>query len=244
MSLATIRAAAYDLLQVSAPTAADDVTTLALLNQARLWAEKNHDFNLTKTVAYLTVTAETGSSLATAQAGYSGSAPSGAVVPIKKVRKIKTRDTTQNVWVRGEYMSLDLYESLQYRQDRAVPYGGYPSDYEETMVILPETRNLVYHDGDTVYVPGDENVDVQLRVYKWLASYATIGATDDFLITYGEDFLMWYVVAMFNHKKGTFVPRNEGSIGPESPFAQLDRAWQALVLWDTYSTDPANTILS
>lgn len=248
MSLSTIKTAAYDILQIASPSAADDVTMLAVLNQCRLDACRRHDWLATEAVGYLRVAATTGSLLSATTVGYTvGVGPSGSALDVKSLRFARTYDSTNAVWVPAELMRQDVYESLVVRATRQQP-DGYPaavasslSPWEEPFTSY-DTRNLILIDGPTLYSLRDEAVDVKLWSHKWLTAYGSFAASADFLITYGEDYMMWYAVCAFNHKKGVFVPRNEGSLDPSSPQAMRDAAWESLLLWDAYQRQQTNYI--
>lgn len=243
MSLATLKTAAYDILQVTSPSAADDVTMLMAFNHARLKAERDHDFVLSKGLAYLAVTATTGSLLSAATAGYTAGAPSGSAVTMKSIRHAKVYDDTAAEWVRAEVMSLDKYEGLIERADRDQPYNGTLSgSIEGTSYQVFDTRHVLYIDGPTIYTPSTTGIDAKFFCYKWLDNYASFAAADDFLITYGPDFLLWDVVVQFNHKKGTFIPRNDGSLSP--PTEMRDAAWESLIKWDAYMGNTSNYIIA
>lgn len=248
MSLATIKTAAYDILQVSSPSAEDDVSMLAVLNHCRLTASRDHDFVAMEATGYLTVAATTGGSLSDTKVGYTvGVGPSGSALDVKSLRFARTYDSTNGVWVPAQLMRMETYEALVVRADR-VSETGYPSavsvptsTWEEPFKAF-DTRNLILIDGSTLYSLRDSSVDVKLYTYKWLTAYASFSATADFLITYGEDYMMWFAICAMNYKKGVFLPRNEGNIDPSSPQAMRDAAWASLLTWDTYQKQQTNYI--
>lgn len=251
MSLATIQTAVWDLLlqEGSSPSSADNVTLLAALNAVRLGAERDHDWTASKRLAYLRVTATTGSLLSAATAGYTvGSGPSGSAVLIKAIRKARRFNLTDSTWSPAHVMTADKYEQLYTRADRQAPRD----------VMLPETpewatttlmdnfltsKAVVIQDGLRCYVNESTNQDFKMWVFEWLTAYATFGAADDFLITFGGDFLMWGAIEWLNFKKGTFLPRKEGSLTPEYVTTMKDKAWESLVKWDSYMQQMDNTYL-
>ncbi len=240
MSLSTIKTAAYGLLQVSAPSSADDVLMLELLNQARVKAERDHDFYLSYAPAYLTI-AETGTLLSTAKAGFTSGAPSGSTVTgIKKVEKAWLWDSTDSVWSKCAWMEEQLYTQLTERADRLES----PDFWGDTSngPAFP-SRRVLYKAGQTVFLhEWDVSTHARVYAYQWLPAYASFAAPDDFLIQYGADYLMWSAVVGFNYLKGTFIPRHEGSLAP--PSDMVDRAWNSLVLWDSYERATVDDILT
>lgn len=238
MSLATLRTAVWDLLlqEDASPTAADDVTLLAAFNHIRQDAERKHDWVATEAVGYLRVTATTGSPLSDTKVGYSSGAPSGSALLVKQPRYARIRDTANTRWVRATLMKPDVYEALRNKQINTVECVGELRDgsYDESdEPDLYDTRNLLLLDGLSMYTQSTSNVDVKLWCYQWLAAYANTSAPDDFLISYGSDYMLWATVCFLNKKKGTFLPRNEGSLTEDSPIAMRDAAWESLLLWDS-----------
>ena len=240
MSLSAIKTAAYSLLQVSAPTAADDVLMLELLNQARVKAEREHDFYLTYAPAYMSV-AETGTLLSTAKAGFTSGVPSGSTVTgLKKVEKAWLYDATSSRWSKCAWMEEQLYTQLMERADslESPDFWG-----DTTSSPAFPSRRVLYTVGQTVMLHDwDATAQVRLHAYHWLPAYASFAAPDDIIIQYGADFLMWSAVIAFNHLKGTFIPRHEGSLGP--PTDMRDEAWSSLVLWDSFNRPTASDILT
>lgn len=233
MSLATIQTAVWDILQVDSPSSADNVTLLAALNQIRVDAERRHDWVASESVGYLRVTAVTGSPLSDTKVGYSSEAPSGASLDVKQIRWVRTRDNAQ--WIPGWWMNRSVYEaglvSMDRTQSAIWDVNNVLTNWWK--IRLPETRNLILQDGLTLSSLRETDVDVQIACYKWLDAYASFSAPDDFLIQRGADYMMWAAVTFMNKKKGVFLPRNEGSLGEDSPQAMRDAAWDSLLLWDT-----------
>ncbi len=240
MSLATVRTNVWDMLQVASPSASDDVLLLQAFNHTRLWAERTHDFGAAKTVAYITVTATTGSLLSTATAGITSGVPSGSAVDIKSVRRAEVYNTDGS-FSGATLMSREKYWGLIDRANNLSEFSEQDrtSISGENVQSVFETKNVLYQDGETLYTPSTANVVARLWVCKWLAPYTSTASTD-FLVARGEDFFFWDAVVQMNLKKGVFLPRNEGSIDPSSPLGMRNSAWEALVLWDSYR-DQYNT---
>jgi len=261
MSLQTIRDTVWDILlqEAASPSPADNFTVLTALNAVRLDAERNHDWVASKRVAYLRVMATTGSLLSTATEGYSaGVGPTGAQVRIKGIRRAR-RGSGEGNWAPAHVMTYDKYETLLVSADRKGSIGlagdeWRPSYYDGTdpqMKTMVEeqyrsflsTKAVLLQDGLRAYVNEDADQDFKLWVYEWLPPYLNMGTDDDFMITYGSDYLLWGAIEWLNFKKGAFLPRKEGSITPEMVTAMKDKAWASLQLWDAYMQQTDNTYI-
>lgn len=246
MSLTTIRDAVWGMLQVAAPTAGDNVLLLMALNNARLWAEREHDFALTKGVGYITVDADTGTPLTETLAEFLAGVPDGDAVDVKSIRFAKVWDTTNENWVDADHMSIEVYNGLIKRGNQLGPYVDNVTSL--SLGVNPQnvfsTKNVLYLDGDQLYTHSDDDVQAQLWVFKWLPAYADFDADDDFLITRCQDFMLWEGVYQLNLLKGVFVPRNEGSLTPEYVIQMKQSAWDTIIKWDAFRHENNTYILS
>lgn len=245
MSLQTIRDNAFEILQLSsAQQTASATLSLALLNQARLKAERDHDFVLCNVMAYLSVTATTGSLISTATDGLTSGVPSGSTVLVKSIKRVEAYINSQ--WVQLRLLNRESYAERQYKFDSLNTYPWTMNDPEPlpTTLATDDGSLVVWWFGGTLFTNSTSAVVLRLYCSKWLASYATIGATADFMITYGEDWLMWSLVVALNHKSGTFVPKNEGSVDIGGPLGMRGEAWDSLILWDTHLHPSTQDILA
>lgn len=251
MSLATIQTAVWDLLlqEATSPTSADNVTLLAALNAARQDAERKHDWVASKRIAYLRVTATTGSLLSSATAGYTvGSGPSGSAVLIKGIRKARRFNSTNSSWSPAHVMTYDKYEALLTKSNRSMPVNILQPETAEWSTTVgtenfPSTKALLLQDGLRCYVNETTDQDFKLWVYEWQAAYASFAATDDFFTLYASDYLMWAAIEWLNFKKGAFLPRKEGSITPEYVTKMKDAAWDSLIVWDAWLQQQDDTYI-
>ena len=249
MSLTTIRDAAYQLLQLASPSSDDNVLMLQALNDARLKAERTHDWWLSYDVAYMSI-AETGTLLSTAVAGFSSGAPSGSAVSVKKVMKLFAYQSTTAYWVPGQLLDEQGYHGLIERGDRGVGYSGW--EWPTTDNVVGQNLLQVFSTRPTVYSVGPKmflhnwsaTTHLKLYVYKYLSAYSVIGASDDFLVTYASDWLMYEIALLFNLKRGTWLPRNEGSLSPDELRGRRDEAWESLLLWDAHLRPMPTDILA
>lgn len=237
MSLTTIQTAVWDMLleEGQSPTAADDVSLLAALNHARLDAERKMDWVASESVGYVTIPATTGALLSATKAGYTvGVGPSGSALDIKQIRWARTFENG-TTWCPAKVQKQSTYEALLVRGDRENnswwPIEDPVQAWSESR--LPETRNLLLLDGLSIYTLRASSVDARLHCYTWLSAYTSFTAPDDFLITKGEDYLMWSAILQMNVKRGVFLPRNEGSLTEEAISGRKESAWESLLLWDS-----------
>lgn len=243
MSLSTLKDSVYSLLNVaSADQAALDTLTLMLFNQSRLTAERNRDWNLANGFAYLRVTASTGSLLSAATDGYTSEAPSGSSISLKTAKRVEARINTEWVPVSLKENEAQKEWDDRFQQLNTFPYG-YPTAFPAVPVAVDNNFHVWWHGGRFFT---NATTDVDLRIYgqTWLTAYASFAASDDFLITYGNDWLMWSTVIALNHRTQTFLPRQEGSLDVASPRAMRDEAWESLILWDAYMNPAQLDILA
>lgn len=251
MSLATIQTAVWNILQVGAPSSADEAFLLTALNSARRTAELKHDFVLADGVGYLNVIATTGSLLGSAQVGYSDGSPTGDQVNFKVVKEayVGTKGTGVggSMWSRGEWISRELYAGLvnssQRQGLRFSGGGGYGNDLSEDECWYGNKNYVLYY-GPKVWVPSTVDVDVQLFGNVWLPEYADYNAPDDFMVLYGQEYLMWSAVIWLNSKFGVFLPRNEGSLDVSYLYKMQNEAWENLLVWDSFKKQPQNYVLA
>lgn len=160
--------------------------------------------------------------------------PIGSALSVKQIRYLRTRDDT--TWIPGKLLNKSTYEELVVNYDRKNNTywnsDDTPDASEWQDSPFPETRNLILRDGLTLYSLRTSSVNLQLWCYQWLAEYASFAAADDFLITYGADYLTWYAVLFMNKRTVNFVPRNEGSLTEDSIQGMMGAAWESLMLWD------------
>lgn len=131
-------------------------------------------------------------------------------------------------------------------------YMRYPSDAD---LVSNRSRTCLYQRGSMIYryphlAQGDVNnpVIVTFEGYGWLPAYLTSQLTDspdqagpaeDFLLTYGSDYIQWATIVELNYIFGTFVQREEGNLGPPEQ-AKAD-AWKRLIEWDGAIVDAHTT---
>lgn len=240
MPLSDLKTPLYDLLQVPAGDRASwDAHALVAFNLGLKRAQRDHDFKLAEGRGYLTVVPEAGALLASAQAGFSSEAPSGATVSFKSIKRTHVR--ASGGWDNARTVTSEEYDKLLERYTRqGEAYSRYPTESELTTYGPFSTRNMFTLEGGRVYCPNNsESRVVRFTGQLWLTPFADFTGTN-FLVDHGADWLLWYAALHLNHIFGTWVPRSEGELNP--PEKQLEDAWNSLVLWDSY-TNQTDTII-
>lgn len=124
------------------------------------------------------------------------------------------------------------------------PSNRYPSDAQ--FLNRSGSASLVQRAGSIYHFPrvastSDEPLHVYIEAYGWLNDYTDdmladeTGDAQDFLLEHGFRYLQWDVILELNTVFQTFVFRQEGNVGP--PEKQKEKAWQELILWDSYMVD-------
>jgi hypothetical protein len=158
---------------------------------------------------------------------------------VKSIEAVDVYSATDNLWVRGTYVSLEDYEARKERYGRAQLYDDeYDSDAHSSTVditTLPYgTRSLVLHHGLTLSTPLSDAIQVRLRGFKWLAAYATLDAADDWLVQRCASWFQWAVVCELNMQRQVFVQRAEGSIDIAEIRRLRDAEWDNVVLQNAF----------
>lgn len=126
----------------------------------------------------------------------------------------------------------------------------WPSDAD----ILQNTWAItMYQRGNYIYrypkpIVAEQPLQVHVEGYGWLMPYYAAQLTnspdpaapaEDFVLQYGEEYMLWKIVCDLNPLFGTFVPREEGNVA--SPENQLAAAWDKFLKWDAYLVDSHST---
>lgn len=204
-----------------------DDAILRAANNARLFAERGHDFEAAKVAVSATIS------------------PGGSL-SLDSVGGVKFRTLQAVVFdAGGDFLPLLLttHRDLVVRKRVNMRlYGGerYPADGEEFSVgNLPF---CAYTDGRILklHPPQTDSWTLTLHGHKYLADYTKTGsgggrayAGSDFLLDNGFDFLQWQTIVELNYIVQIYVPRQEGSLAP--PERQALAAWSNLTADDAYS---------
>jgi hypothetical protein len=210
----------------------DDVI-LTAMNNARLEAERTHDWEFSR----FSVPVNVGVGLK-----YNWQ----AAVEVEEGLTVRPKKITgADSVVEGGYMPLvvDTKRSLDMRLrklERLYPVGRYPANYDSPWHQL---ENCVVMDGKylSLYPVRSEVTTLQLHGYYWLEDYTTDGWCDeeeddsasDWFIQNGFDYMMWATLVELNYLVQIYVPRQEGSLPP--PERLRDRAWESMIRVDADS---------
>ena len=238
MSLQTIRTAVWAYLDVGSPTLAQDALLLSTMNNVRQSAELRLDLQAARCVSYVTV-APTGTALSEAKAAFTAGAPSGSSVDVKSIDAVDVYSTSDGLWIRGTYVSLEDYEARKELYGRAQMHDdAFDSGTHQPTVDIESlpygTRALVLHHGLTLLTPQATSIQVKLRGYKWLPAYASLDAADDWLVQRCASWFQWAVVCELNMQRQVFVQRAEGSIDVTEIRRLRDDEWENVVLQNAF----------
>lgn len=238
MSLATIRTAVWQYLNVASPTLQEDALLLSAMNNVRQGAEHALDLEAARCVAYVTVS-PTGTAMSAAKAAFSSGAPSGTDVDVKAITDVDVYDATSAVWLRGTYVSLENYEARKEQFNRRQVFDDTSNvDVElaqlDTTLLPFGTHRVVLYHGLTLYTPSTSSIQVKLRGFKWFTPYADFDAADDWLVQRCEQWFTWAVVVELNMLRHAFVQRAEGSIDLSELHRLRDASWDNVVLQNSF----------
>jgi hypothetical protein len=188
-----------------------DQSLMVAANNARLWAEKNHDFACSQV------------SVPTLLGG-------GLVVDLQHVEhddqcwRLKKLVGVDFVCDDGglEPLVVTTKRDLNIKQrwmDKLVVRGN---------ALLPR---VVVQGMKMKMVPDpSQQFAVEIDGYWWMDEYRDLNQSD-WILENGFDFMMWQCILELNHIVQIFVPRNEGSLPPPERLKQA--AWDSLVLVDS-----------
>lgn len=217
---------------------AEDIDLVSLLdkvfmtaaNNARLWAERSHDFTHT----LVSVNATVDSSGRIFMLGqFDDLQVSGTLRKLKTLNQIYLKSDegllpiqtiSRKLAGRRAQISNDLETYSEW--DR------YPGDSESSY----GSYQLAIHNGSWMTFQPElaEGTELVLDGYAWLDPYTSLSA-EDFLVEWGFDFMQWQIILELNYLLQVFVPRVEGSLQP--PEKMRDLAWLNLVEWDSHLYD-------
>jgi hypothetical protein len=103
----------------------------------------------------------------------------------------------------------------------------YPTFYE---VYLTQQANiLMLYPSAKVVVPQNP-APIFLDVVRYFPDYQNTDDNSDFLLQFGDAYLMWDACCRLNTLVKEYVPRQEGNV--PAPTDDRDAAWQDLIAWD------------
>jgi hypothetical protein len=217
----------------------DGVNTVDLLldaiNKSHQWAQLQRDFEQCKVSVDALVDLQNGVPISPLPL-HGTSTNGGAVqVTVKKVLRAYIADGFGGVRPM-KFVSRDWqYADAGQRWD-GVPFPwapnqrdapSYPTFYE---VYLTQMANiLMLYPNAKVVVPQNP-MPIFLDVIRFFPDYQNTDANTDFMLQFGDDFLMWDSCVRLNPLVKEFVPRQEGNV--PTPTDNRDQAWADLIAWD------------
>jgi|ERR1043165_862082 hypothetical protein len=210
-----------------------DLLTLAC-NNARLWAERQIDFEKSKVAVDLpNVSLVDGADLGDAVLHSDGSTP----VRVKKIRTPFLPLTGTSIFPVDLLTKKAWDNRIKARFEHIRP---------NSVTIIPTVTNLPYaviQDGDLIFVaPPDSTtfpsgvVNVYLDVIQWLDDYTDVDQTD-FLLDFAFDWLMYRAIYELN-----FFLKEDERVSLSTKL--IGDAWNAVVKWNQElveaNTDDAN----
>lgn len=196
------------------------------IHKARLWAQRNHDFEYCRMAAQLTVSVTNGASLASVK----DASDLSKAVAVKKIERafLPLNDGSGSFPIelstRPRHMEIlrKRYEEQTNLDPTLTPSGITPTRFK-----LVQQGQMVYLSPPDATALGGSSVSVGLDVVRWLPDYtADLGAwPSDFFLDYGEDFLLFRSASELN-----FFLKQDIRVSISK--AALDDAWASLVAWD------------
>jgi hypothetical protein len=211
-----------------------DILTPAI-NTARLKAEREHDFQYSKTTVNLAIPsggASSGVSIANATLIGDGA------VSVKRIRNVLL-PLAGNTFFPCEFLLHDEYIK---RQRRQIGRDLYDSSKTLGQYGLQVTNPVAYIEGQILRFDPPAiftgSTTVRLAIVRFMPDYTTNTDTDYF-IQYGFEYLQWQSVLEVNKVWRRFAPRQEGNIDEGNVEALAAQAMANFVQWDIGLT--ANT---
>jgi len=220
-----------DFIITDPPTPAVDLL-LDAINQAHQHALEMHDFEYAKVSVDALVDLQNGVPISPLPVH--GSTPP-VLVTVKKVLRAFIADGFGGVrpmkFVSREWQVADAgqrWNGTPYTWAPVVrDLPSYPTFYE---VYLTQMANiLMVYPNAQVVVPQNP-MPVFLDVVRFFPDYQNTDNNIDFLLQFGDDFLMWEACCNLNVLVKEYVPRQQGNV--PAPTEQRDSSWQDLIAWD------------
>jgi hypothetical protein len=199
------------------------------LNNARLWAERKHDWAYSYRELWYRVGAETGCSLFEGQLTRAAldedPLPTASKLKSVAAAYLENSDASLSpLMVRplGAVQRLKIQ-----KRDLDVEDPFWPESTDEE---YPTTPYLTVNGLNAALLPKTTAV-VRLDGYMWMPAY-TEQDQEDFFLTYVPDVLIWKATIDCNYIAQVFVNRQEGNVGV--PTSMLQDAWESAMEWDNF----------
>jgi len=207
-----------------------NTTFLRAANNARLWAERQHDFSFMDDA----IKHDVFSGVPMKWNDFSDSIYNSAIlIRLKTINQVyvKVGDNYQPIrTISRKLAARRMRDSLDLRQVLDDDYR-YLADGEKPTYLY---QMAVVHGDWLEFVPKYEG-EIRIDGNKWAEDWAGLDDDGGPWLTFGFDFLQWQVILELNHMLQVFVPREEGSLAP--PEKMRDYAWQNFIEWDSAHAD-------
>lgn len=231
--------AAYHKVPASAFTVDSVDLFLVAANNVVSNAQLQHNFEMSRVQATLSIDGDAGGSLDDAVIiGDDGFTDVREVVAVQRTNTdgilVPLDFTRADIPIERDRYELELSEEYE-------PYRRYPSDAQ---LLQRGTNGTLVQRGRRLFIYPvaaitSSPLSVTIEGYGSLAEYdaTTLTATEppDFLMKFGGTYIQWAVACELNFLFKTWVPRTEGNLA--APEKERDTAWRNLILWDTYQVD-------
>lgn len=203
---------------------------LDAINQAKQHALQYHDFEYAKTSVDALVDLTNGVPISPLPLH-----GTGTLVTVKKVLRAYIADGYGGVRP-IKFVSRDWQVADAAQRWNGVPYPwapvqrdmpSYPTFYE---VYLTQQANILLLYPNSQVVTPQNPLPLVLDVIRYFPDYTETDDNSDFMLEFGDDFLMWDACCNLNVLIRQYVPRQEGNV--PSPTEQRDSAWADLIAWD------------
>jgi hypothetical protein len=218
----------YDTASVSIQAKLDSLVPMAL-NNARLWAERQHNWAYSFVSCWIKVSAL---GLGDLHAGY----PERVDVDNEEFAAfLKMRSVTAAFLENADgtltplmLRPLGAVQRLKIqKKDLQVDDPFWPETEDDGVFNTP----FLTITGKQLGIRPKTACNVQVEGYRWLAAYSEFTDTD-FLLEYVPDVLIWKALIDCNYITHTFVNRQDGNVG--MPTQMLQDAWESAMNWDHY----------
>jgi hypothetical protein len=203
---------------------------LDAINKSHQWAQMQRDFETSKVSVDALVDLENGVPISPLKLH-----GTETLVPVKKVLRAYLADGYGGVRPM-KFVSRDWqYADAGQRWD-GVPYPwapnqrdmpSYPTFYD---VYLTQQANILMLYPNAKVTAPQNPMPIYLDVIRFFPDYVNTDNNSDFILQFGDDFLMWDACVRLNPLVKEYVPRQEGNV--PAPTNERDAAWQDLIAWD------------
>jgi hypothetical protein len=203
---------------------------LDAINQSHQHAMQYHDFEFAKISVDALVDLQNGVPISPLPIH-----GTSTMVTVKKVLRAYISDGFGGVRP-IKFVSRDWQSADAAQRWNGVPYPwapvqrdmpSYPTFYE--IYLTQQASTLMVYPNARVVVPQNP-LPLYLDVIRYFPDYTDADNNSDFLLQFGDDFLMWDACCNLNPLIKEWVPRQEGNV--PAPTEQRDGAWADLIAWD------------